>query len=330
MEKTFIYTLSDPTTDEIRYVGKANEPRKRLNDHIKESKSTSSTSHKNSWIRSLLSKGQQPVMEIIDDVPKLEWEFWEKYWISQLKTWGINLTNISKGGYDNSYKRNNETKNKIRISKIGKKLPDEHKNSISRGVKQKFISDPNYNHCEDRTHIIDKDTLYQKYITENLSLNKCAEFFSVSKHTIFRNITEYNFKKDKSNWIDQLSTKEKMTINQYTLDGVFIKKWVGLKSIQDELGLNWAIILNCCKGMSNKSQGYIWRFDGDDIHRPIISDKSKLPVLQIDSHGKIVNEFKSIKKASEFTSVSRSSIGYCCRGKLKSAGGYIWKYKNNI
>lgn len=326
MKKTFIYTIADEY-GEIRYVGKSNNPKNRLYKHLTEK----SNIHKYNWLKSIRKRGKMPIVEILEEVDLDDWEIHEIYWISQLRSWGFRLLNLTIGGEGGSeYKHTDSCKEVMRNKKLGKNLSNEHKNSISRGVKQKFISDPNYNHCEDRTHIIDKDTLYQKYITENLSLNKCAEFFSVSKHTIFRNITEYNFKKDKSNWIDQLSTKEKMTINQYTLDGVFIKKWVGLKSIQDELGLNWAIILNCCKGMSNKSQGYIWRFDGDDIHRPIISDKSKLPVLQIDSHGKIVNEFKSIKKASEFTSVSRSSIGYCCRGKLKSAGGYIWKYKNNI
>ena len=34
---TFIYTLSDPITNEIRYVGKTKNPSDRLKGHIKES-----------------------------------------------------------------------------------------------------------------------------------------------------------------------------------------------------------------------------------------------------------------------------------------------------
>lgn len=51
---TYIYTLKDPITNEIRYVGKANDPNKRILDHIKECKS-SNISHKISWIKSLLN-----------------------------------------------------------------------------------------------------------------------------------------------------------------------------------------------------------------------------------------------------------------------------------
>ena len=207
---TYIYKLSDPITGKIKYVGKSNDPKKRLSDHIYNCDRT--ITHKNNWVKSLLEKGERPILEILEVVDQSNWERHEIYWIEKLRDEGHDLTNMDKGGQGTT-RHSYNTIDKLRLI---------HKER------------PNYNHCEDRTHIIDKDTLYQKYITENLSLNKCAEFFSVSKHTIFRNITEYNFKKDKSNWIDQLSTKEKMIINQYTLDGTFIKKWVGLKSIQEE------------------------------------------------------------------------------------------------
>lgn len=38
METTFIYSLKDPRTNEIKYVGKSNNPKNRLNRHIRESK----------------------------------------------------------------------------------------------------------------------------------------------------------------------------------------------------------------------------------------------------------------------------------------------------
>lgn len=36
--------------------------------------------------------------------------------------------------------------------------------------------------------------------------------------------------------------------------------------------------------------------------------------------------FESIKKASEKYNLDSSSISKCCRGKLKTVGGYKWKY----
>ena len=43
---------------------------------------------------------------------------------------------------------------------------------------------------------------------------------------------------------------------------------------------------------------------------------------------KTTNEiYISVKEASERTGVNPSSISNCCRGKSKSAGGYVWEFK---
>lgn len=97
MDKTFIYTLSDPITSEVRYVGKANNLKKRLATHLTP-RNLIKPSHKNNWIKSLLNKGLKPLMKSVDEVLISEWVFWEIYWISQFKTWGFKLTNLTNGG----------------------------------------------------------------------------------------------------------------------------------------------------------------------------------------------------------------------------------------
>lgn len=52
-------------------------------------------------------------------------------------------------------------------------------------------------------------------------------------------------------------------------------------------------------------------------------------VLQFTKDGKFINEFPSTKEAERFTEIYQSSIVSCCKGRYKSAGGYIWQYKNN-
>ncbi len=259
METTFIYSLSDPITGEVRYIGKANDPKKRVLDHIKENK-TSNKSHKISWIKSLVSKDLLPIVEIVDEVLKIEWEFWEQYWISQFKTWNFNLTNISPGGYNNNYKRSDNTKQKMRISKLGTKLPNEQREKIADSIRRKARENPNYNKCKDKTNIIDKDELYQKYIIDNLSLNKCSSYFKVSKRCIFDNITESGFKKDKSKWISQVVSNPEKTILQFDKDQNFIKEWIGLKNITKELGINSSNIANCCRGIVKSAGGFIWKY----------------------------------------------------------------------
>ena len=50
-------------------------------------------------------------------------------------------------------------------------------------------------------------------------------------------------------------------------------------------------------------------------------------VLQFDKEMNLIGEYLSIRDAERRTKVVRSNIIKCCNGKVKSAGGYIWKYK---
>src|ERR1035437_6239545 len=275
METTFIYTLKDPTTNEIRYIGKTSYVKQRLYAHIKECK-TNMKSHKISWVKSLLEKGEKPIIEIIDEVPISEWEYWEIYWISQFKTWGFNLTNISTGGTSgNNYKRNNDTKLKMRKSKLGTHLSQEHKDRISESVKLKAKESPNYNKCYDKSIFLDKDLLFQKYITENLSIPKLSIYFEVSEKTIFSNLKEFGIEKDKSIWRMQCAPNPKKIVLQYDLSGDLIKEWIGLDSIQDSLKINSATIANCCRGLAKTTGGFIWRYKDEWIDLKLDNLNSK-------------------------------------------------------
>jgi hypothetical protein len=93
--KTFIYILENPITNEIRYVGKTNNPKNRLHYHwtvgIKSNNKTGQ------WLKSLKNNKTKPVMTIIDETEN-DWQNLEMYWISQFKAWGFDLTNHTEGG----------------------------------------------------------------------------------------------------------------------------------------------------------------------------------------------------------------------------------------
>lgn len=96
METTHIYILIDPETQQVRYVGKANNVSQRYKAHL--NRARKHQMHKLNWINSLKSKGLKPIIEVIDIVPIENWQFWETYWISQFKTWGFDLINYTHGG----------------------------------------------------------------------------------------------------------------------------------------------------------------------------------------------------------------------------------------
>ncbi len=51
------------------------------------------------------------------------------------------------------------------------------------------------------------------------------------------------------------------------------------------------------------------------------------PILQYDTNMNFIQEYSSLKDASSFTHTPQPCISECLRGKHKTAGGYIWKYK---
>lgn len=57
-----------------------------------------------------------------------------------------------------------------------------------------------------------------------------------------------------------------------------------------------------------------------------ISKISK-PILQYTLSGDFIKEFDSAKSASLELGIDCSGIGKCCKDKLNSCGGFIWKYK---
>lgn len=61
-------------------------------------------------------------------------------------------------------------------------------------------------------------------------------------------------------------------------------------------------------------------------HRWGKDNKCSKIILQIKD-GSVIAEFYGANEASRCTKVYFSDIHKCCKGKLKTAGGYIWKYK---
>lgn len=62
----------------------------------------------------------------------------------------------------------------------------------------------------------------------------------------------------------------------------------------------------------------------DKISRAV--DYKKVKVLQLTLDGELLRSFNSANEAQKYTGVDRGSILRCCKGKVKKAGNFIWKY----
>jgi len=59
------------------------------------------------------------------------------------------------------------------------------------------------------------------------------------------------------------------------------------------------------------------------------SSKYKV-VFQFSKKGEFIKEWNSAVTASRELKISRTAISNCCLGRLKTSGGYIWKYTNTL
>lgn len=97
--QTTIYFLRCPKTGNTRYIGKANDSRKRLMGHIRSAVNGELKYHHGNWIRSLLSVGVAPEIKVLFKVPcDMRWQDAERFFIASARHLGFQLTNSTEGG----------------------------------------------------------------------------------------------------------------------------------------------------------------------------------------------------------------------------------------
>lgn len=246
-----IYTLSDISG--VKYVGKASDVKKRYYRHIFDAKNKSKLNKRDAWVKSLLNKNEKPILEIIDEVPIEEWEFWECYWISQFKTWGFDLKNMTNGG-EGTYGRIVSDKTKLKMSltkkgKLPKNMASLHMLSIKGNVLQ-------YN-------------LNGKLIKEWESVNKAKNELKIKNINLVVNgkrdvaggyIWRYKSKpltKTELKKINENKLKQKPKIvQQLTMDGVLIKEW----SSVNEVKKIYKHINSVLNNKRKSAGGYRWKY----------------------------------------------------------------------
>jgi group I intron endonuclease len=67
------------------------------------------------------------------------------------------------------------------------------------------------------------------------------------------------------------------------------------------------------------------RKESSNNHKALHANVSRKPVIQI-KNSKIIAEYPSILTAKQVTGIT--TVGDCLAGRVKKAGGFIWKYKD--
>lgn len=145
-----IYALCEPNRpDAVRYIGQTRTPpRTRLWAHI--NAAHKGRSHSAAWIRTLLARGEEPLMRVLETVSVDTLSQREMALIAEYRAAGVRLTNITDGGeghagvmpadvvakiaaWHRGRSRSAETKRRLSVAMSGKKRgvrPESHRQSL--------------------------------------------------------------------------------------------------------------------------------------------------------------------------------------------------------
>lgn len=304
IKTTYIYALIDPRNGHIKYIGKANVPSQRFKGHLIKAKSGYNL-HVCVWIRGILKMGELPILEIIDEVPISEWEFWEIHYISLFKSWGYKLTNMSDGGempkstpeqiekkaallrkpvlqYDLD---GNFIREWISMTEAGKRM--NFTASIGK-EKTAFIHGYQWRH-KTKSYPLKID----KYINEKIQSYACYDYKNGKLLVVYTNIHEA---------VKETGVPEKTIYNSVYTNAVckfkYVFKQIGPKDTPEQ--------------------------------EIIISQKpSRKNILQYSRDGVFISEWISISEAAKNNNIGVSVISSVLTGVRPTAKNCIWKYKTS-
>ena len=86
-----------------------------------------------------------------------------------------------------------------------------------------------------------------------------------SKNNVISNLEwcDSKYNNNYGNCKNKISEANSIKINQYDLNGNFVKQWLGINNASRCLKINKGNICMCCKGKRNNAGGYIWRYSYD-------------------------------------------------------------------
>jgi hypothetical protein len=273
----YIYTLTDPSTKEIRYVGQTNEPKRRFNDHISSSINENSESYdtyKARWIRKVVNDNLLPIMCIIDSCNSLEESNrLERIYVNNLTNEGYKLTNSY---ISDVTEFSIETRNKMSSAKKGKSL--EEIVGVEKSIELK-------EYYSERTKLNNPNKSNDPLVREKIS-NTLKEYFEdkenhwayglkmTDEHNEKLRLAKLNNLKNVGNRKPRTEEqKEKIRnsirgtkikrskILQYDLDMNLVREWKSLREIERiDTTMSRSQIAKCCKGDKETYAGFIWKY----------------------------------------------------------------------
>jgi hypothetical protein len=123
----------------------------------------------------------------------------------------------------------------------------------------------------------------------------------------------------------------KISVFQFSKEGELLGSFDSIADAAKNLGICSSAITKCCKRKPKflTVGGFIWRYKDDVDHnltyKPNIS--RCVTVSQYSEKEEHIRDYSSASEAAKSLGICGSSIIKTCKGKNKTCGGFIWKYR---
>lgn len=210
----------------------------------------------------------------------------------------------------------------------------------------------NHRVCNRSELIYNKTKIYEYNLNGELvnihkSIYDIPNLTSKQRSNIIRNAKEYktgknriysferDFELEKNGGRSKEITSIRCPVDQYSLDGIYIKTFPAIYIAEKETGAT--NIALCVNGTRIQSGGYVWRYKGESfnkyrtkkVNKVIIKKYDNIPVYQYDLSGNLISIYESVYTIPSHFGYN-ANIQKCLLGKLRSTKGCMYSFGKNI
>lgn len=126
---------------------------------------------------------------------------------------------------------------------------------------------------------------------------------------------------------EKAESQEKLRLSkiiiQYNKFGEEIGRWNSIREASEYLDISEITICNACRGKTPRAGGYMWKYADEEKAKdfPIFYEL----IEQYTKDGHLIRSYSTVTEARQETGINDSHICAVCKGKRKTAGGYVWK-----
>lgn len=241
--------------------------------------------------------------------------------------WNDHRRNLAKNKHQNKYLQNDYNKfyqfcgnDDFLIFEILELTNGDKK---ERTLKEQHYIDKHYDHQKECYNIRKEALMSDSFYKHNNEIKKILSNLA-KKRTGNKNSNYGNLWSDEMKEIQRKKVADRCSNPEY-------RKKLSIAQKNKKMSLEQKNIINEKRKIANKNAYH----NNLETKQKILAGlekalATKRKKVEQYKDGILINTYNSMKEASVAVQISACSISDCCRGKQKTAAGYVWKYKKLI